>query len=152
MLLLCESTLAACCRSAAATTKAHVIALIKPLHARTDCRMAAQRDADFSELNAQIDDVLSKEDAYLAARVEGDWTAFNARLAAASAASHAALDKVNSSWNVRHAQLVADEAEFETEQEENNKMQQARFVVLSLQSMCRICPDIGTDEAVLLTY
>ena len=72
--------------------------------------MAAQRDADFSELNAQIDDMLSKEDAYLAARVESDWAAFNVRLAAASAASHAALDKVNSSWNVRHAQLVADEA------------------------------------------
>lgn len=75
--------------------------------------MAAQRDADFSQLNAQIDAVISKEDAFLAARVERDWAAFNARLDAAVASSHAALDEVNGTARARHERLVALEAEFE---------------------------------------
>jgi hypothetical protein len=42
--------------------------------------MAAQRDADFSQLNTQIDTLISKEDTFLAGRVKGDWGAFHERL------------------------------------------------------------------------
>ena len=86
--------------------------------------MAAQRDADFSRLNTQIDTLIGKEDTYLAGRVAGDWGAFHERLAGAVASSHAALDEVNSTARTRHARLVAEEGEFERLQAANNEMQE----------------------------
>jgi len=93
--------------------------------------MAVQRDSDFSQLNAQIDAVISKEDAFLAVRVERDWTAFNARLDAAVKSSNAALDEANSTASARHTVLVVLEAEFERLQAENNEMQELSIAGLT---------------------
>jgi hypothetical protein len=93
--------------------------------------MKTQRDADFEQLNTQIDQLVAKEDAFLAARVESDWTAFNARLDGAVTASHAAIDEVNNTARARHAALDNEEAEFETLQKESNEMQEIAIAGLT---------------------
>jgi len=87
-------------------------------------RMAAQRNGDFSQLNAQIDELISKEDALLAARIARDWTAFHVRLDAAEKEGHTAVDEVNVTARQRYEVLVALEAQFEREQAENNRLQE----------------------------
>ena len=87
-------------------------------------RMAAQRNGDFSQLNAQIDELISKEDTLLSARIARDWTAFHVRLDAAEKEGHTAVDEVNVTARQRYEVLVALEAQFEREQAENNRLQE----------------------------
>jgi DNA-binding transcriptional regulator YbjK len=86
--------------------------------------MAAQRNGDFSQLNAQIDELISKEDTLLSARIARDWTAFHVRLDGAEKEGHQAVDEVNATARQRHEMLVALEAQFEREQAENNRLQE----------------------------